>query len=315
MLDHQLGALTCRRATPIGKARPGPRAADVRPLSQAGAMHPDQTFDDTARIFRGPARQWIWDRTVGLYFRTESGEPVMRGSGVLFKISNVAFILTAGHVLKEHQDMEIQIGAMAKGSKLLKAHGRRFGFTNDLADMDTGFIELSEEVAGELSKYKAFTRMNDIDLRTSDPCAGPYCILGFPQQINTPDYNKKEINARPLHYLSTPLPRNDEGKEGVTLLLKVTKRTVILSDPENSIEEETRAPDLQGISGCGMWRLYEAEKHAGRLDRWEPSWIRLIGIEHGWVPGKWVKGTFIRHAIDLIENSHPELQASFKLTK
>jgi hypothetical protein len=66
------------------------------------------------RFMLGLSKNWILERTVALYARTETGEPVMQGSGVLLKIADTAFILSAGHVLKAAKDMGLLIG-----------HGRR----------------------------------------------------------------------------------------------------------------------------------------------------------------------------------------------
>lgn len=268
----------------------------------------------TERIFRGPAREWIWDRTVGLYFRTETGWPTMQGTGVLLKIADASFVLSAGHVLKKAEEMQIQIGPMAKGSRLIALQrGEQFAFSDDLDDLDLGFIRLSTEASDELARYKKFTRMNELDLSTSDPIPGRYCILGFPSQINTPDYSKKLIDAMHFHYLGEPILNAPEAKHGMSILLKVTKDTVMLSDPENSISEEQRMPELGGISGCGMWRLYGVEDRIARLDLWEPSWIRLVGIEHTWARRKWVKGSFAKHVVDMIEQAYPELHPSIRL--
>lgn len=269
----------------------------------------------TLRIFRGPSRKWIWDRTVGLYFRTETGNPTMQGSGVLLKIADAAFVLSAAHVLKLGKDMEIQIGAMAKGSKLIKLPAAQFAFSDDLTDLDLGFVRISTETANELSRFKEFARMSDLDLRTCQPCSGAYCVLGFPQQLNTPDHVKREINPLHLHYLCHPVPDAAEAKPEISFLLRMTKDTVVLSDPENSISEEQRMPELYGISGCGMWRLYGVEDRVNRLDLWQPSWIKLVGIEHGWGRRKWVKGAFVRHVVDMIEGAYPELRASIQLTQ
>ena len=267
-----------------------------------------------ARIFRGPAREWIWDRTIALYFRTETGRPTMKGSGVLLKIADAAFILSAGHVLKHAQDMEIQIGPMAKGSRVIKPQDGQVGISPDLDDVDIGFVRLSEETASELAVHKKFTRMNNLDLHLSEPCDGAYCFLGFPQRDNSPDYDKNRINPTPFHYLCEPLRNPDEAKPGINVLFKVTKDIVILSDLENSDVEEQRMPELNGISGCGMWRLFGVGDRADHSHRWDPSWIRLVGIEHTWARRKWVKGTFIRQAINLIANTYPELRTSIELT-
>jgi hypothetical protein len=242
----------------------------------------------------------------------------MQGSGVLLKIADAAFVLSAGHVLKQAEDIGIQgvqIGPMAKGSRLIKYGAAEVTWSNDLTDLDLGFIHLTDSATLELSHHKKFARMDDLDLRTSEPFPGAYCILGFPRQFNSPDYAKREISARHFHYLSSPVLNAAEAKPGVSILFELTKDIVTFSDPENSSSEEIRMPELNGISGCGMWRLYGVEDRTDRLDKWQPTWIRLVGIEHGWVRRKWVKGTFIRHVIDMIENAYPDLRASLCLTR
>jgi hypothetical protein len=239
----------------------------------------------------------------------------MQGSGVLLKIADIAFVLTAGHVLKGNRDMEMLIGPMAKGSRTIKAHDGQFAFSDDIADVDVGFIRLSDEAAKTLSNHKSFARMSDLDLRTSNPCSGRYCILGFPQQINTTDYVNREISALHFHYMSSPIILPSESKPQVTLWLEVTNGIVTLSDSEAATEGEVRMPELNGISGCGMWRLYGTEDRIDKLEQWDPSWIRLVGIEHAWVRGKRVKGTFVQHAIDMIENAYPDLRTSIRLSR
>lgn len=156
--------------------------------------------------------------------------------------------------------------------------------------------------------------MNNLDLRTSDPCSGAYSFLGFPAKENSPDYIKKEINPVPIHYLCEPLLNTPEARADISVFFKVTKDIAIVSDLQNSLIEEQRMPELNGISGCGMWRLFGIEDRTDRLEQWQPSWIRLVGIEHGWVRRKWVKGTFIQHVISLIANTYPELRASIQLS-
>jgi len=126
---------------------------------------------------------------------------------------------------------------------------------------------------------------------------------------------KKEIYPLHFHYLCSPLLNAAKVKPGISFPLKVTKDTVIFSDSESSLSEEQRMPELYGISGCEMWRLYGIEDRAYRLDLWETSWIKLVGIEHGWARRKWVKGAFVRHVIDMIERAYPELRASIQLTR
>jgi hypothetical protein len=239
----------------------------------------------------------------------------MWGSGVLLQIADIGFVLTAGHVLEKTKDQEMLLGPMVEGSETITAQDGQFGYSPDLDDLDVGFIRLSREVAQKLSKYKSFTRLSELDFRTSHPTPGAYCILGYPKRFNTPDYEARAIDPVPLYYLSRPVILPDEGKPDVTLCLEVARDTVMLCDLNAATEEEIRMPELGGISGCGIWRLYGTENRIDQLDRWEPSWIRLVGIEHTWVRRKRVRGTFIRHTIDLIGGSWPELRASIQLSR
>ena len=238
----------------------------------------------------------------------------MKGSGVLLKIADAAFILSAGHVLKYAEEMELQIGPMSHGSQLIRPEDGQVGVSKDLDDVVIGFVRLSQETANELSIHKSFVRMNNLDIRISDPCDGAYSFFGFPAKDNSPDYTKKEIAPLPIHYLCMPLLNAPEARSNTSVFLQVTKSRIIISDSENSLIEEDRMPELNGISGCGMWRLFGIEDRTDRLDQWQPSWIRLVGIEHGWARGKWVKGTFVKHVISLIANTYPELYGSIQLT-
>jgi hypothetical protein len=280
-------------------------------------MLPSQSSDESAQaaqIFQGPAREWIWERTVGLYFKAPGGNPVLQGTGVLLQVADICFVLTASHVLKKSKDMEIQIGPMAKGSRMIRVLECQIVYSNDENDMDVGVMRISADAALLLKEHKSFLRMDSLDLRTSTLCAGRYCILGFPQQINITDYERKEIDAKHFHYMSRVLDLPDEGRPQITIWFKISHHTVTSLDSETSTEEDVRMPELGGISGCGMWRLYGVEDKIHRLDQWEPSWIRLVGIEHAWVRGKRIKATFVKHVVDLIAYSCPELRSSIEVS-
>jgi hypothetical protein len=74
--------------------------------------------------------------------------------------------------------------------------------------------------------------------------------------------------------------------------------------------EEVSMPHLQGISGCGIWRAWEADDP--RPGRWSQSMIRLVGIEHRVVRGEptTIRGTLIGYVVNLIVRAVPELRAA-----
>src|ERR1051325_4963147 len=79
----------------------------------------------------------------------------------------------------------------------------------------------------------------------------------------------------------------DRFTPGVSIALAFNANEVVSCDGERR-----RIPDLHCISGCGIWRLFAyGNAHAARS--WEPSAIRLAGIEHGLVgrPYKAIKAS------------------------
>ncbi len=79
--------------------------------------------------------------------------------------------------------------------------------------------------------------------------------------------------------------------------------------PENDVAN--RLPDLHGISGGGIWRMFAPES-AMRLPRWSPSFIRLAGTVHGAQP---IKGVTMPHILATIAQAYPELQGAIELAR
>lgn len=62
--------------------------------------------------------------------------------------------------------MELQIGPMCQGSRLIKPNDAKVAISDGSSDMDVGLICLFDQSAIlELSAHKVFLRMGDLDLR------------------------------------------------------------------------------------------------------------------------------------------------------
>jgi hypothetical protein len=138
-----------------------------------------------ARIHRS-SRDWIKLRTIGLYRVMEGGNPVLEGSGVLLKIADAPFVLTAGHVLHAvAENAAILIGPMAGITK--PAHFVTLtsptvqiskDAMNDHAVIDIGYARLTDEAERELRDYgKVFMRLDNLELGRT-PTQGLYSVLG-----------------------------------------------------------------------------------------------------------------------------------------
>jgi hypothetical protein len=66
-----------------------------------------------------------------------------------------------------------------------------------------------------------------------------------------------------------------------------------------------------------MWLRTTAHHRDDRpetLERWDPSWIKLAGIEHRTLRWNWITGTLIRRVLDFLTDDYPGLGPSIRLT-
>ena len=144
-----------------------------------------------------------------------------------------------------------------------------------------------------------------------EPRRGHYNVLGYPSAKNIP--NHVTCSIQPIVFTYGTYLRDsrdvDRFAPGVSIAVSWTNATIMR--PDGTAE---RMPDVFGISGGGMWLLHADHANPGRLPQWRPDGIRLAAIEHHVVKGKYIKGTLIRRAIDLIANDHPDLRASIELS-
>jgi len=254
------------------------------------------------------AREWILDHTVAIYFQMDGGNPVPWGTGVLLRIADASFVLTASHVLERASEATLRIAACVAGSRFVTVSPLELWRSSDTEQLDVGVVRLSDENAASLSLHKKYLRMSDLDTSQRMP-KGAYLLAGFPAQYSKADHAAKEITASWFSYL-TALAVDDGEQDGLTLRLQF--RESIFRHADGS--EARRAPELKGISGCGIFRLWQ-ESQVDSLDRWDPSWIRLSGIEHAVSPRSSIRGTIIGHALRVIAGSCPELVPSMRIAR
>jgi hypothetical protein len=271
----------------------------------------NQTTDATPLVARilNEAKQWILERTVGIYFQMPDGNPVPWGTGVLLRIADESFVLSASHVLERASEATARLASCVAGSRFVNVTSVRLSRTVDTETLDVGFLRLTPENATELEVHKKFLRMSDLD--TSQAMGdGAYLVAGYPAQSVQfhLDGEQKEISASHFSFL-TQLVDVDRGEPGITLGLSFREPTL-----RNGYGELVRrVPELNGISGCGIWRVW-LEENRDSLARWDPSWIRLSGIEHAVTPRRSIRGTLVGHALQLIARSQPELIPSMRVS-
>lgn len=193
------------------------------------------------------------------------------------------------------------------GSRFVTVSPLEVRRSEDTDHLDVGVVRLGNDDAQRLSAYKKFLCLAELDTGQRMP-AGAYLVTGFPAQLTKIDHALKEITANRFSYL-THLAAVDNETPVMTLGLQF--RSSILRYEDGSTVRQM--PELKGISGCGIWRVW-TESQTASLDRWDPPWIRLSGIEHAVIAHRSIRGTIIGHAIGIIARSYPELVPSIRLS-
>lgn len=250
------------------------------------------------------ASEWILARTVVLYAQATGGNPVIEGTGVLLKIADVAFILSAAHVcagvVKDGRALLVGV----HGAPLISLEGLDVQVSDDRGDEDIAFMRLPSEVAVVLARHKSFLRLSEVDVERRPPTRGSYAVLGFPCGSQR-TVAEGVLNAEPFWFLSWLY-------EGELVSFTVGKSIALEFVPKRVLDlngDPVRAPELRGISGCGIWRLIGIDDGVPG-QAWQPAHtIRLAGIEHT-VVGPAIKGVLAFRVVDAIRQNHADVASA-----
>lgn len=256
---------------------------------------------------RSESKARLLEHTVPIYRCIEGGVPIAHGSGVLLRIAGVPFLLSCAHVLQDAAQPNTMLFVDGPvGGALIPLRGTEFHRTTE-PGVDLGFALLTTSIRDALS-HKKFLGLEDVE---PDPVVqeGWYSVLGFP--VETTKRVPGAIGSVPFSF-STPLysGRLDDHIDGFTIALKFDTREIV---DETGIPQRTPHPG--GISGCGIWRLYGFGRRAIRPEDWSADDIKLVGIQHGFIANKAMKGTLVTHAVGCIARAYPELAVPIGLVR
>lgn len=238
-------------------------------------------------------------------YRTEGGLPVSEGSGVLFALGEIRFLLTAAHVLEHLRDggLTAQAGGVlayigGDVTYLYDTTQRQPG--EDLVDVRivrlTGQDWLSTPLAG-------FLRWDELDHEPAIPQRHAFALLGYPssKQPARPRGTSMEAYAYRLLGLECDISvyRKEGANPDLSLLIGFDKRRTW------SPEGQVTAPHLYGASGCGLWRFGRRMRDATepqRLSAIAVRWERHAKVKH-------VRGTRIRPILAAIAQRYPDARS------
>jgi hypothetical protein len=244
-------------------------------------------------------------------FRFIPGREDHFGSGVLLRVGQTPFLLTAAHVADEFRDMHwkgILFGTpdgrppISIGRVKLICSKPGMEPNRDDDPLDVAVVELSQEVMKELSGFMRFLTPDDLLLDPEQLKDGVYLVNGFPDSRVERDEMDETIDAVNLPYITDlhdskghPIP-NFDPRDNVALE----------AHPPHDEDKMSFGIDLEsspGMSGGGIWRLLDEGQPIEKID-WRKA--KLVGIvtersraEYtGPVP--YIRGTKLREVIKLM---------------
>jgi hypothetical protein len=281
-------------------------------------------FEDKLREYC----RYLGPSTVIFVWPTDEGAPHIGGTGVLLYIPpSFFFALTAGHVGKQVANYtregkaaficgagEVeQAPILIDKVSLISSH---LGVQDGHIDvLDTAAIKLSSPIVERLVVHNRFLTLNDLDLSVETDGECCYYVLGYAIRGQPlPDFERMLITREPFHFC--------------TYLAKEQARELVVYDEEVGVAigygpqirqgmngQLQNTIDLNGISGCGIWRLGPTSRS---FVGWQPEEAKLVALEHKVVTNPSViVGTQIKCILQLILNTNPEvkdaIRAAFRL--
>ena len=259
--------------------------------------------------------------TVVFIWPTENQVPETGGTGVLFRIApDFHFMLTASHVAKKliecsnrHRTPFIcGAGEVERYPipfdhvELVSSHLR---FKNG-DPFDIAAIKLSTSMSEQLSLYSRFLTLNDVDISVEGGSESWFYLLGYTVEgQQAPDFERMVITRDPFHFF-TQLETNKANRPLVydeNLHIALTCPLQLQHGPTNEVKNR---PDLNGISGCGIWRVGPINRP---LTEWKPGAIKLVGLEQRIsLSDGYLVGTQIKIVLQLLLDKFPQLAAAMK---
>ena len=266
-------------------------------------------------------------RTTPALFRYIHRRESHCGSGVLLRVGETPFMLTAAHVADEFRHLNwkgiyfgtpdseaLSVGtpdseALSVGTvKFLCSKPGKDPFRSD-DPIDVAVVELSTEVASKLAEFMRFLSPHDLLLDPQMLDHGTYLVNGFPDLRVEEDEMDERIIATNLPYFTH---LHDPGQPPIPDFSPLNNIAVNARKPYQD-GEMSFGVDIEyteGMSGGGIWRLYDEDQPIEALD-WRKA--KLAGIlTEGTDPAYegsigYFRGTKLRCVIKLFLAGWPHL--------
>ncbi|HEV3301273.1 MAG TPA: hypothetical protein VG055_16600 [Planctomycetaceae bacterium] len=265
-----------------------------------------------------------WESTVAIVIAHE-GQVHQFGTGILLRIADSSFVVTAGHVVRQASEhgktLGISSGAgsfVAVAGQFLCSCGHQYGSDEDL--FDVAVHRLPDDAVKRLAG-KTFLRLTDVDCGEQSRTA-VYTLFGFPAVWARPSAADSEVlQLRALQFTTYRFDRHTDALEGFQdrfhLLLDADPNGISNDDGSAAVFRNLDGQDmafprgLGGISGCSVWRIGDLRLPPSDWRRFE---ARNVAVQTGvYSPRRAIKATRWIAVSTLLYDAFPELRPAIEL--
>ncbi len=256
-----------------------------------------------------------WPSTVAVVIAR--GKTVAQfGTGILLRIADDYFLVTAGHVFRDAKNQAL--GLAAGRGKIIRLTGESLSTDED--PFDVAVHKLSQDVVTKLDGC-TFLTLNDIDT-DPQPERAVFTLFGYPAVWSAPSGNDSQpFTIKPLEFTTYAYDRETSAltryEPKYHLLLEAQPGEITTEDggaatfKTNAGIPASFPGEVGGISGCSVWRIGNLDVPINEWGRERP---RVVGVQTG-VYGKKaaIKATRWIAVSTLIHGAFPHLRPAMSL--
>ncbi len=253
-----------------------------------------------------------WSATVSIVLAHDSAVHQF-GTGILFRVGNHSFVVTAAHVIKEANAHGKTLGITSAEDSIVAVPGTwmcssegQYGSSGD--PFDVAVQRLPKDAIDKIGS-KTYLTFKDIEFQAQSATA-VYTLFGYPgiwSNSTTTDTDRLEI--KPLQYTAfaydrdTNLLENYQERFHLLLDAELTQATADDGTPakisDNNGNDAASPSALGGISGCSVWRIGDLKNS---INEWSQTPPRIVGVLTGgynlinaFIATKWVAVSTLLH--------------------
>lgn len=205
--------------------------------------------------------------TCQLVFKDKNGKLTSKGSGVLFVVKGVHFLLTASHLTQEWSNSN-PLFIVVNNNHLIALEGdlREADFYNGKI-VDLSYVKIAESILPNLQKSYTFLPYSKISENTGLTKGGNYSIIVYPE--NAEKAADAEIQTGAQAYYLEPSPQKMYGLHN----LDPENYYLLDAKSNNTAAENAKImTQLSNVDGSGLWLLTSEGNLEVSID------YKLIGI-------------------------------------